>query len=323
MAGSPCQGFSTIGRRCRDDPRNSLFVRAAYLAISTDPEVVVLENVPGLLLGENIKHYNTAISLLNRANFKVQLISVGAEEVGLPQRRKRVFVIASKRKSDLNLKRNLPVNLGCLLSRAESCSNHEPKLLPKGSKDYLIAKVMKQGQKLCDVRGGNRAVHSWEIPQVFGSTTRKQREILMTVMRLRRRIRLRDFGDADPLDPDEITQFLGYPISKEVERLLNKNYLASFGDRIDLSRRFNGKFRRLSEHGLSIAVDTRFGDPRYFLHPRKERGMSVREAARLQGFPDDFVFTGSLENQFRMIGNAVPIPMARTIAQSINQSFFK
>ena len=58
LAGSPCQGFSTIGKRDLNDPRNFLISRAAELAINLDPQVIVLENVPGLLFGEHRVHLN-------------------------------------------------------------------------------------------------------------------------------------------------------------------------------------------------------------------------------------------------------------------------
>ena len=65
----------------------------------------------------------------------------------------------------------------------------------------------------------------------------------------------------------------------------------------------------------SHTVDTRFGAPRYFLHPNEHRGFTVREAARIQGFPDDYVFHGDEKFQYRLIGNAVPPPLARLAAE--------
>lgn len=64
-------------------------------------------------------------------------------------------------------------------------------------------------------------------------------------------------------------------------------------------------------------VDTRFGNPIYFLHPEEDRGFTVREAARIQGFPDDFVFKGSLVEMYRMIGNAVPPPLSEIVANIV------
>ena len=82
----------------------------------------------------------------------------------------------------------------------------------------------------------------------------------------------------------------------------------------DLTNAFNGKFRRLKWDQPAPTVDTRFGQPRYFLHPDEDRGFSVREAARIQGFPDAYKFPSSDSIAFRLIGNAVPPPMANAIA---------
>ena len=102
-----------------------------------------------------------------------------------------------------------------------------------------------------------------------------------------------------------------------VRVLHGKGYLRQIGKAYDLAHTFNGKFRRLSWDEPSPAVDTRFGQPRYFLHPQESRGLSVREAARIQGFPDSFIFSGSRQTQFRLVGNAVPPPLALSIANVV------
>ena len=99
-----------------------------------------------------------------------------------------------------------------------------------------------------------------------------------------------------------------------IKRLHAGDYLRKIGQRVDLSHTVNGKYRRLDWEHLAPAVDTRFGEPRYYLHPEEHRGLSEREAARIQGFPDDFEFSGSRAAQFRMVGNAVPPPLAQQLA---------
>ena len=75
--------------------------------------------------------------------------------------------------------------------------------------------------------------------------------------------------------------------------------------------------------GLSPTVHTRFGNPRYFLHPEENRGLTVREAARIQGFPDSFVFLGNENEQYRMVGNAVPPQLGRFIASFIRDNILR
>ena len=318
IAGSPCQGFSVIGRRRIDDPRNSLYVRAARIAVDAEPQAIVLENVPGVLAGKHKGYYNEVVRILESAKFIVHHVGLSAQDAGLPQRRKRVFLVATKVLRSLDIQSTSTCkNVGNVISGSEPQENHDPIILDPHSQDYEIARTIRPGQKLCDVRGGTSSVHSWDIPQVFGSTTRRQRAILIAIMRLRRRLRERVNGDADPVPMSTLRKQFCSDISRELESLMCKGYLKAFDARIDLARRFNGKFRRLQSDGISNAVDTRFGDPRYFLHPNEARGLSAREAARIQGFPDSFHFTGTRSEQFRMIGNAVPVPMGRMVANAV------
>ena len=196
----------------------------------------------------------------------------------------------------------------------EGVSNHEPNLLPPGSSNYVIALRINQHQKLCNVRGSERAVPTSDIPSVYGKTTASEREVLVSIQKLRRQLRRRETGDADPLLVREISEHCGRDVSPMIKRLHAGDYLRKIGQRVDLSHTVNGKYRRLDWEHLAPAVDTRFGEPRYYLHPEEHRGLSVREAARIQGFPDDFEFSGSRAAQFRMVGNAVPPPLAQQLA---------
>src|SRR5262249_27722722 len=139
----------------------------------------------------------------------------------------------------------------------------------------------------------------------------------------RRQKRKRKVGDADPVSLAVLEKEFKRPLKSLVKSLKNKGYIRDVdGKNFDLSNTFNGKFRRLAWNGFSPTVDTRFGSPRYFLHPDEHRGFTPREAARIQGFDDNFIFEGSIEQQFEMIGNAVPPPMAEAIAKIIKTKIF-
>jgi len=163
-------------------------------------------------------------------------------------------------------------------------------------------------------------VATWDIPEVFGLVTENERTVLELLRRVRRQERLRDHGDADPVSLERLEAALGAPFHRLVEGLVTKGYLRRVDGGLDLVGTFNGKFRRLAWDKPSCTVDTRFGSPRYFLHPSQERGFTVREAARIQGFEDSYTFRGSEQAQYRMIGNAVPPPigaMAADIAKRL------
>lgn len=319
IAGPPCQGFSTLGHRAERDPRNSLLTHAAELAISSNPRVVLLENVSGVVAGAHRSYWNTARQALQAAGFRTREFRILGTDFGLPQIRKRMILLAARCNVD-----SIPypvepgtVALASFLSEVSHLPNHSPRLLVPGTPEYRIAQRIRPHQKLCNVRAGERSVPTWDIPEVFGPVTAREREMLNLVLRLRRQRRLRSFGDADPLTLQDLRPFFSGDPAPTVKRLRNKGYLRQFGRRFDLAHTFNGKFRRLSWDHPAPAVDTRFGQPRYFLHPEEHRGLSAREAARIQGFPDDFVFNGTPSAQFRMIGNAVPPPIGRWFARMI------
>jgi DNA (cytosine-5)-methyltransferase 1 len=199
----------------------------------------------------------------------------------------------------------------------DGLKNHEPKILNAGSDDFAIALQIGPHQKLCNVRAGDRSIPTWDIPEVFGKTTKQEQQVLVLIRQLRRQIRVRGSGDADPVRISDIAKHVKGDVKRVVDRLHKNGYLRKFGQRFDLAHAFNGKYRRLAWDQLAPAVDTRFGEPRYFLHPEEQRGLSVREAARIQGFPDDFMFEGPRSAQYRMVGNAVPPPLAKQIAIAV------
>lgn len=321
VAGSPCQGFSTVGKRDLDDPRNHLLQAAVKIAIAAKPKIMVFENVLGILQGDHKEHWNRAHKRLKSAGYKTDTLILDARNTGTPQSRKRAFLIAWNKNIPLNIEvePRETVNLMDVLSGVSTLPNHEPKAFGVGSNEYEIATKILPGQKLCNVRGGDASVHTWDIPSVFGHVTPEEKEVLLSIMKLRRRIRRRTFGDADPVAPKDIYLDLKRKVSGDIASLIKKGYLRQFESYVDLKNTFNGKYRRPTADGASYTVDTRFGDPRCFLHPVEHRGFSVREAARVQGFPDNYVFHGPILEQFRLVGNAVPPSMGLAIGNMISK----
>jgi len=99
--GPPCQGFSLAGKRFIDDPRNQLFKDYIAVVEKIKPKIVVMENVEGLLTFQNGEIYKQIIELYNKMNYKVEGKLLLASEYGVPQKRKRVIIIAVR--EDLNL----------------------------------------------------------------------------------------------------------------------------------------------------------------------------------------------------------------------------
>jgi DNA (cytosine-5)-methyltransferase 1 len=324
IAGPPCQGFSTAGCRRVDDPRNHLLIAAGNIIRQIRPKVCVVENVPGVTYGAHRKYWDELAALLRAIGYQTTTLKCRVSAFGVPQLRTRLILVGwnTGELVTLALKEMTQSVLRDALAGLTVAANHHPALLEPNSQTARIAAHIKPGQKLSNVRGGPNAVHTWDMPAVFGVTTIRQREVLEAVLKLRRRLRSREHGDADPVTLQSISQMVGRDVTSDISSLVRTGFLKKVRKRYDLTHSFNGKYRRLRWDRPSPAVDTRFGNPRFFLYPDENRGFTVREAARIQGFPDDFVFSGPLTSQFRMVGNAVPPPIGATIAQVVRTAFF-
>lgn len=321
LAGPPCQGFSTAGKNDPYDVRNSLLLNVADIAALARPRVVVIENVRGLLSPRYETHWKALLAKLTAAGYNVVYRVVEATEFGVPQRRRRVIVLATLGSSPINLvfSKMPKTTLRDALAGVESKKQNSVRALSSDSQVFRIARRIGPGQKLSNVRGGEPSVHTWHIPEVFGETTDREKTVLECLLSVRRRNRRRMTGDADPVSGRDLFRELNFPVAKILAELIKKGYVRKLDGYYDLTNAFNGKFRRLRWEDSAPTVDTRFGQPRYFLHPDEHRGFTVREAARIQGFPDSFCFEGPEAIAYRLIGNAVPPPMAKSIAELILQ----
>lgn len=322
LAGSPCQGFSTAGKRLSSDPRNNLLVRAGQIALGLLPKVFVLENVPAAISGKHETHWRLVEDMLRWHGYNVRrFVAIGTES-GVPQLRKRLFLIAWLGSDCIRIEppKVVAPTLKEAFAGVEQLADHAPVLLAPSSRDYKIAQHIGRGKKLSNVRNSPNAVHTWDIPEVFGAVTRAERDVLNAILRLRRRDRIRDFGDGDPVLASAISKYVGRACRPMLQSLLRKNYIRQVNRRYELRHTYNGKFKRLDWDSPSPTVDTHFGDPALFLHPDEHRGLTARESARIQGFRDDFVLPGSRSAQFEMIGNAVPPPMGARLASFLQQA---
>ena len=320
IAGPPCQGFSTIGRRDLNDVRNQLLLRPVDFAVNVKAKVLLLENVRGVLSGHHARYWNEAIRRLDRSGYCTATIHVAAAAAGLPQIRRRVVLIASRgsfSQPNWPPPQRVPA-LHSLLDVPSDSANHQPRLLDPLSRAGRIASRIAPGQKLSNARGGPQSVHTWDIPDVFGPVSLCERHFLEGMLFLRRRCRVRAFGDADPVPYATLKAHFGDSTHGLLDALIQKDYVRHCGaETYDLRRTFNGKYHRLHPDQPAYSVLTKFCDPSYFLFPYSHRGFSIREAARLQGFPDTFRVLGTAQQQATQIGNAVPIPIALLLARWI------
>lgn len=320
LAGPPCQGFSLAGKLDPFDSRNTLLVKAAKLAVKLQPKFIVIENVAAAA-----RHtaWNSAHRLLRDAGYTAQTHKWSADQYGVPQRRRRAFLIGAA--PGYSFQPVAPKHVARtvvrdVLAQRASTTDHEPTELSADSRGRLISENIGAGMKLCNVRNSPNCVRSWDIAPVFGHVSASEREVLEAIVVLRRRGRVRNHGDADPVKATTVSKFMGRPASRILATLCAKNFIRRVNGRFDLLQTFNGKYRRLALDEPSPAVTTKFGDPSHFLHPTEHRALTVREAARIQGFPDEYIFLEAKSTALRMIGNAVPPPVAAAIAGQLRSA---
>jgi len=191
--------------------------------------------------------------------------------------------------------------------------------------DYVI-KSIGPGQKLCNVRHGPESVRTWDIPEAFGPVSAAERVILEVIARNRRHKRYGTIPNGNPLPVPVIERLSGLrEIQPVLDDLCRRGFAKKKNNGYDLLGALfcSGLFKRPTWNAPSPTVLTNFGSPRYFLHPLEDRPFSLREAARLQGFPDDVEFTSagvSLPDGYRLVGNAVPPPLAEALAVAVRTS---
>lgn len=325
LAGAPCQGFSTAGRRLEHDPRNGLLARVGDIALKLNPKVIVVENVPAALSGPAGHHWRGLENRLRLHGYSVARLTLAGEDSGVAQRRRRLFMLCWKGlpETTLRLDQVEPPPLRSVLAIGAEVGSHRPRWPAPTSVAALIARRIGHGQKLCNVRCSPSAVPTWSVPEVFGQVSGRERDVLAAVAVLRRRDRRRSWGDGDPVLQDRLDDHLGRPSAADVARLVDAGYLRLLEGGVELRHTYNGKYRRLSWDDVSPTVDTHFGRMALFMHPDEDRGLTVREAARIQGFPDAYEVYGRESDQFETIGNAVPPPMASRVARLVREALLK
>lgn len=305
VGGPPCQGWSSVGRgkmrslrtpggrRQEDsDPRNELYKNFLEYVRFFKPPVAVMENVPGMLShnGRNVASY--VAESLNAVGYEVKWERLNASEFGVPQVRERLIFVGIRK--DLNLSFEFPMTRTARDKRIyPEVSVREAigdlPIIRNGSREWVreykhdSSKLSAFARKMR--RGSDRDV-------IFDHVCRTQNEQDLEAFRL-----MREGG-----------KYVDLP-----KRL--KRY------RDDI---FKDKYKKLRWDAPSWTVTAHLSRDCYtHIHPSQARTISVREAARLQSFPDCFYFAGAMGAKFQLIGNAVPPLLAERIATAIRQQVFE
>lgn len=299
IGGPPCQAYSIAGRArdphgMKKDQRNFLYKYYVEFLKRYQPDVFVFENVPGILSAKNGIHLENIFKAIRKAGYNLSLPPnkyqvLNAKNFNVLQDRKRVIIIGWKNELNLSypeFEEHTPQYeiWKDLFSDLQPLKNGEGTLNAIGyhssTTDYL---------ELSKIRNGLDFVTQ----HVARPNNGNDLEIY--------RIAVDKWNEGKRLNYAELP-----------ERLIKHNNTESFTNRFQV---VNGK-------GISHTVVAHIAmDGHYYIHPDKtqNRSITVREAARIQSFPDDYFFEGSRTSAFKQIGNAVPPLMAERMAEKIKK----
>lgn len=299
FGGPPCQGYSQIGTRDLNDHRNRLYEEYARIVEKLRPRVFLMENVPNLLL-MNKGHFRDLI-LAHFAELgygNVTFLKVSADDYGVPQTRQRVFFVGTR--DDLKF----PYDLRAFCERALATVEVERPFTVAEAIGDLPDRIVESGE-----------VMSYPKPPKGLSAFQKMMRLDSTAAPYSITVkRMRGIGK------DEISLHNHHTKDIQARRahlisLLKPGAKADSLPKEIWSGARPEKWRRLHPDLPSYTILAQMHrDMSEWVHPRLNRWITVREAARLQSFHDGFVFRGSEWQQLKQIGNAVPPLLGHAMA---------
>lgn len=290
IGGPPCQAYSLLHRhdkKMEDDPRTLLYLQYGKFLKEFKPKGFVFENVPGLLSAKKGEHFKNLQDYFDQLGYKVHFKMLDASDYGVLQVRKRLIIVGWKKRNDHGypdfVQRATPYVVNDIL---------EDLPVLKAGDVVEVAPYRKPANLYLQESGIRSEKDSFVTQNISRPLNDNDAAIYAFAIKMwnNQHIRLK---------------YTDLPI--ELRSQKNEN---SFLDRFKVVDG-EGKAHTLVAH-LSK-------DGHYYIHPNKKycRSISVREAARMQSFPDNFYFEGSRSAMFKQIGNAVPPLMAKSVAESI------
>ena len=297
FGGAPCQGFSLIGHRVLDDPRNSLVLEFVRIVSELDARTFVFENVKGLTLGHHKQFLNELVTAFNAKGYQVRLPwhVLNAGNFGTPQSRERLILFGAKKGESLP---DYPKAITAIAGRRSKTDLNCGPNCADALGDLPDAELFPELINLDSVRPGR-----FGKPSHFASEMRCLSNEAW------------HFAHPRQWDPAVLTSSARTEHTDISRRRFSET---AEGDVEPISRLF-----KLPPGGVSNTLRAgtdgargAFTSPRP-IHYRFDRCITVREMARLHGFPDWFRFNATKWHGARQIGNAVPPPLARAVASQV------
>lgn len=345
LAGFPCQAFSAAGKRLGfQDTRGTLFFDVERILKEKQPYGFVLENVEGLVNhdrekpGDKIgRTLTTILEHLKALDYKVSWKVLNAKYFGVPQERKRVYIVGTKQdKPNIDRFDRTACSLADILENGIKVTDSKfTKLLLE---HYTVEELA--GKSIKDKRGGNNNIHSWDI-ELKGSVSKEQKMLLNAMMTERRKKKWAeeygiDWMDGMPLTIEMIRSFFDAPNLEEMlEDLVDKKYV-----RKEYPKRKVGN-RREQDSSLPLGYNIVAGkmsfevskvlasndiaptlvamDMQHLFVPDGNgiRPLTLREGLRLFGYPDDYKFDVSIDEGYDLLGNTVVVPVIKAVSERV------
>jgi DNA (cytosine-5)-methyltransferase 1 len=271
VGGPPCQGFSTVGKRLRHDPRN-LLVREFHRVVKTlRPAGFVIENVLGL---KDMRFQDGVIELFDDLGYDVSFHVLRAADYGIPQLRRRVVFVGHRDQG--------------FFGRPEASLR---------ANEYVT---------VWDAIGDLPAVEPGETAHTYEKSP---------------------FADYQRVMRADSTELQGHKASNHPPHLIRAiSFIPDGGNRRAIpdefqpSSGFHNSYSRLSSRHPAVAVTSNMGKPSATrcIHPFQHRGLTAREGARLQSFPDTFWFEAGVTSQRLQIANAIPPLLAEMLGRRLS-----
>ena len=270
IGGPPCQGFSTVGKRQKHDPRNDLIKQFGRIVAQLRPNGFLIENVVGL---RDMDFVHTVQRLFEELRYSVTVFVLRSADFGVPQLRRRIFFVGSRDGLVFD-----PPHARC------------------SPIDYIT--VWDAIGDLPSLGAGESATHYSYIP--FTAYQRRLRRGSKSL-----------FGHDASAHPPSLVRAI--------------SFIPDGGDRKSIPARYqprsgyHNSYSRLHSASPAVAVTQNMGKPSgtRCIHPFQNRGLTAREGARLQGFPDNFHFKGGITSQRLQVANAVSPILARSLAKAL------
>lgn len=289
FGGAPCQGFSLIGKRALEDPRNQLVYHFVRLVIELEPEYFVFENVKGLTVGTHRHFLKEIIAAFQEGGYNVvtEYRVLNAADYSVPQDRLRLFLMGARVGSRLP---QYPAPIGSTTVREAISDIPDAETLSElWQRDWAKAKFGKPSTYAAMLRGET------DDPRNYGYRRAHDPSILTSsLLTHHTELSRKRFSET---------------VSGEVEPI-------SRFKKLDLDSVCNTlRAGTASDRGA-------FTSPRP-IHPIASRVITVREAARLHSYPDWFRFHATKWHGFRQVGNSVPPLLGRAVAAQIMEALGK